>query len=134
TLSGLWGMYNGYEICEAAPVPGKEEYLDSEKYELRWRDWNAPGNIRAEITRLNQIRRANPALQHHRGTEVLSSSNPQVLFYCRATPQGDNMLLIAVSLDPHHPQESMVELPFWKLGLPDHGELAMEDLLHDRAF
>src|SRR5690606_42013717 len=55
--SGLWGMYSGFELCEAEPVPGKEEYLDSEKYQLRPRDWNAPGNIIAEIARLNRIRR-----------------------------------------------------------------------------
>ena len=49
TLSGLWGMYSGYELCEAAPLPGREEYLDSEKYEIKPRDWNAEGNIVAEI-------------------------------------------------------------------------------------
>ena len=61
-LSGLWGMYSGFEICEAAPLPGREEYLDSEKYEIRVRDFNAPGNIVAEITALNRIRRAHPGV------------------------------------------------------------------------
>ena len=51
TLSGLWGMYSGFEICEAAPLPGREEYLDSEKYEIRVSNYRAPGNIVAEITR-----------------------------------------------------------------------------------
>src|SRR6202023_3229933 len=60
TLSGLFGVYSGFELCEARPLPGREEYLASEKYEIRAWDWNAPGNIVAEITRLNQIRRANP--------------------------------------------------------------------------
>lgn len=134
TLSGLWGMYSGFEICEAAAVPGKEEYLNSEKYELRWRDWDQPGNIRAEITRLNRIRRDNPALQSHRGTRLLPSANPQVLFYARETPERDNVLLIAVSLDPNQPQETDVELPLWTFGLPDHAALAMEDLLYERSF
>ncbi len=71
TLSGLWGMYSGFELCEAAPLPGREEYLDSEKYEVRVRDWDAPGNITAEIAALNRIRRANPALQARSGPPLL---------------------------------------------------------------
>jgi len=67
TGSGLWGIYSGFELCEAEALPGGEEHADSEKYELRQRDWHAPGNIRAEIAQLNAIRRANPALQGHRG-------------------------------------------------------------------
>ncbi len=67
TLSGLWGVYSGFEICEAAALPGREEYLDSEKYEIRVEDFNAPGNIVGEISRLNRIRKANPALRSHLG-------------------------------------------------------------------
>ena len=64
TLSGLWGVYTGFELCEAAPLPGREEYLDSEKYEIRASATShAPGNIVAEITALNRIRKAHPALQ-----------------------------------------------------------------------
>nr|BFE89742.1 hypothetical protein GCM10020185_02780 [Pseudomonas brassicacearum subsp. brassicacearum] len=69
--SGLWGMYSGFELCESAPVPGKEEYLDSEKYEIRPRDFTAPGNIIAEIAQLNRIRRQNPALHTHLGLKNL---------------------------------------------------------------
>src|SRR3546814_9260761 len=68
--SGLWGMYSGFELCESAPVPGKEEYLDSEKYEIRPRDFTAPGNIIAEIAQLNRIRRQNPALHTHLGLTI----------------------------------------------------------------
>src|SRR6185437_14398851 len=67
TLSGLWGIASGFELCEAAALPGREEYLDSEKYAVKPRDWNAPGNIIAEIAQLNAIRRAEPALQTHLG-------------------------------------------------------------------
>src|ERR1700742_4931427 len=81
TLSGLWGVYSGFELCEAAPLPGREEYLDSEKYEVRVRDFNAPGNIVGEITALNRIRRANPALQSHLGVTFYPSSNGQVMAY-----------------------------------------------------
>ncbi len=66
-MSGLWGVYSGFEICEAAALPGREEYLDSEKYEIRVRDCNAPGNIVGEISQLNRIRKANPALHSHLG-------------------------------------------------------------------
>ena len=71
-LSGLWGMYSGFEICEAAPLPGREEYLDAEKYEIRVRDFNAPGNIVAEIAALNRIRREHPALQTPSRRGILS--------------------------------------------------------------
>ncbi len=71
TMSGLWGVYNGFELCEGAPLPGKEEYLDSEKYEIRAWDWNRPGNIVAEVTQLNHIRRRNPALQTHLGIKFI---------------------------------------------------------------
>src|SRR3546814_9637978 len=62
TLSSVYGIYNGFELCEGRPVPGKEEYLDSEKYEIKAWDYDRPGNIRAFITRVNRIRRENPAL------------------------------------------------------------------------
>src|SRR5690606_18895288 len=101
TMSGLWGVYSGFELCEGRPVPGKEEYLDSEKYEIRAWDLDRPCIIRAEFAQLNRIRRANPALHTHRGIEFLPCHNPNVLFYTKSTPQRDNVLLIAVSLDPH---------------------------------
>ena len=71
TLSSVYGIYSGYELCENAAVPGTEEYLDSEKYEIKVRDWNAPGNIREYVTRLNRIRRENPALHEYRNLRLL---------------------------------------------------------------
>ncbi len=71
TLSGLWGVYSGFEICEAAALPGREEYLDLEKYELRPRDDSTPGNIIAEISTLNRLRRSHPALQTHLNTKFI---------------------------------------------------------------
>jgi starch synthase (maltosyl-transferring) len=100
TGSGLWGIYNGFELCEAAPLPGTEEHADSEKYELRQRDLHAPGNIRAEIAQLNAIRRANPALQDHRGFHALACSTEGVLAYVRHSPLGSSVLLIIVNLEP----------------------------------
>jgi len=129
TLSGLWGMYNGFELCEGRALPGKEEYLDSEKYEIRAWDWDRPGNIVGEITRLNAIRRANPALHSHLGVRFLNAWNERVLYYEKATPTRDNVILVAVSLDPHGVQEAAFELPLWDWGLPDSGALAVEDLM-----
>ena len=131
--SGLWGMYSGFELCEAAALPGKEEYLDSEKYELRQRDWFAPGNIRAEITRLNQIRRNNPALQTHRGLTLAQSGNDRVLAFCKSTPGRGNFILAAISLDPFQPQDARIEAPFWLFGQADTGRLIAEDLLAESS-
>jgi starch synthase (maltosyl-transferring) len=129
TLSGLWGVYSGFEVCEGAPLPGREEYLDSEKYEIRIRDRNAPGNIVAEITKLNQLRRANPALQTHLGVTFYNAFNDRILLYGKRLPGGEDMVLVAVSLDPHNVQEATFELPLWEWKLPDHGSVYVEDLM-----
>jgi len=129
TLSGLWGVYSGFELCESAPLPGREEYLNSEKYEIRVRDHNAPGNIVAEITALNRVRKAHPALQSHLGVTFYNAFNDQVLLYGKRLPNTADMILVAVSLDPHTVQEAAFELPLWEWKLPDHGSLYVEDLM-----
>jgi starch synthase (maltosyl-transferring) len=134
TLSGLWGMYNGFELCEARPLPGKEEYLDSEKYEIRAWNWNSPGNIIAEISQFNRIRRSNPALQTHLGLQFHHADNDQVIFFSKATAQRDNVVLIAISLDPHAAQTATLELPLREFGLPDDGVLDAEDLFNGYRF
>ena len=131
TLSGLWGMYSGFELCEAVPIPGKEEYLDSEKYEIKPRDWNAPGNIVAEIAQLNAIRREQPALQSHLGIRFLRADNEQVLFFEKSAPGGRNRVLVAISLDPHHAQAADLHLPLADWGVGEDTPLTVEDLLHD---
>ena len=111
TLSGLWGVYNGFELCEGTPVPGKEEYLDSEKYQLRAWDWDRPGNIVAEITQLNAIRRRNPALHSHLGVTFLPASGEQVLFFEKASPDRANVVLVAVSMDARGTQYADLTVP-----------------------
>ena len=128
--SGLWGMYSGFELCESAPVPGKEEYLDSEKYEIRPRDFTAPGNIIAEIAQLNRIRRQNPALHTHLGLKIYNAWNDNILYFGKRTPDGSNFILVAVSLDPHNVQEANFELPLWEMGLPDDAQTQGEDLMN----
>ena len=129
TLSGLWGVYSGFELCEAAALPGREEYLDSEKYEIRPRDFSAPGNIVAEITLLNRLRKAHPALHSHLGVSFYNAFNDQVMVYGKRMPGAEGMVLVAVSLDPHQPQEAAFEVPLWEWRLPDDGAVDVEDLV-----
>jgi starch synthase (maltosyl-transferring) len=129
TLSGLFGVYNGFELCEAAAVPGREEYLDSEKYQIRAWDWERPGNIIAEIRVLNGLRRRNPALQTHLGVTFLPASDDAILFYEKATFDRSNVVLVAVCLDPHAAHEADIELPLWSWRIPDEGALEMDNLL-----
>ncbi|MEH3146694.1 MAG: DUF3416 domain-containing protein [Methylobacterium frigidaeris] len=129
TLSSVYGIYNGFELCEAAPVPGKEEYLDSEKYELKAWDYHRPGNIRDHIIRLNRIRRDNPALWDFRNVSFTAAGNDRILAYVRATPERDNVLFVMVNLDPRNRQECTYEVPLWEFGLPDDGAVEVEDLL-----
>jgi starch synthase (maltosyl-transferring) len=129
TLSGLWGVYSGFELCEGAPLPGREEYLDSEKYQIRAWDWNRPGNIVAEITALNRLRRRNPALQTHLGLRFLAAANDNITAFVKATPERDNVLLVAINLDPYHAQEALIELPLWAWGLPDDATIQVKDLI-----
>ena len=132
TLSGLWGVYNGFELCDAVPLPGREEYLDSEKYQLRAWDWDRPGNITAEIAQLNAIRRANPALQTHLGVTFLTTSSDQVLAFEKATPDRSNVVLVVINMDLHAPQSATVAVPFWRWPT-DPVALLATDLLADRT-
>jgi starch synthase (maltosyl-transferring) len=127
TLSPLYGIYSGFELCENAALPGREEYLDSEKYQFKQRDWNAPGNIKALIARLNKVRRDNPALQHLTNLRFHTAENEHILFYAKAS--GDNVLLVAVNLDPDNTQASAVEWPLWEYGLGWDSDYTVEDLL-----
>jgi starch synthase (maltosyl-transferring) len=134
TLSGLWGMYAGFELCEATPLPGREEYLDSEKYELRPRPSRAPGDIVDEITQLNHIRRAQPALQTHLGLTFHNAYNDNILYYSKSAPAYNDRLLVAVNLDPFAAQEADFEVPLWLFGLADSDSITVEDLLDGRHF
>jgi starch synthase (maltosyl-transferring) len=134
TLSGLWGVYSGFEICEAAPLPAREEYLDSEKYEIRPRNYAAPGNIVAEITALNRIRRQHPALQSHLGVTFYPAHNDQVILYGKRDPFDGSMVLVAVSFDPHIAQEAAIEVPLWEFGLGDQAAISVTDLMRGESF
>ena len=131
TLSGLWGVYSGFELCEATAAAGEARNIsNSEKYQLRAWDWDRPGNIVAEITRLNRIRRAQSgaADASRRHASTTPSTMPSC-YYAKATPDRSNVLLVAVSLDPHQRAGGRFEAPLWEWGLRDNGALEVEDLL-----
>ena len=134
TLSSVYGIYNGFELCEAEPYPGKEEYLNSEKYELKAWDDDRPGNIREHIVKLNRIRRDNPALWDFRNIVFTAAYNDEIVAYAKVTPEGDNCIFVMVNLDPRSRQECTYEVPLWLLGEPDDGAVEVEDLLQGYAF
>jgi starch synthase (maltosyl-transferring) len=130
TLSPLYGIYSGYELLEGTPVRhGSEEYLDSEKYQIRQRNYATPGNLDEEIRLLNRIRRAERALQRQENVQFLASENPNILFYRRASVDGSADILVAANLDPHAPHHTMVTVPLRDLGLGEHDAYEVEDLL-----
>ena len=134
TLSGLWGIYSGFELCEHEAIPGREEYKDSEKYEIKPRDWKKQGNIIGEISALNALRRREPALQSHLNIKFYNAFNDQILYYAKTAPGRSDRVLVMVNLDPYHAQTCTFEVPLWEWGLPDEGSLAVEDLLYGYRF
>ncbi|TVQ34726.1 MAG: alpha-1,4-glucan--maltose-1-phosphate maltosyltransferase [Geminicoccaceae bacterium] len=134
TLSTLWGVYSGFELTEGRPLPGKEEYLDSEKYEIKAWDWNRIGHIREDIRLLNTIRRENPAFWSFTNLTFHEAWNDQVMVYSKITPSLDNAVLIAVNLDPHVAQGCQFEVPLWQFGLHDDASIDVEDLVTGARF
>ncbi len=134
SLAGNYGVYSGFELCEAQPIPGKEEYLNSEKYEIRAWDWDREGNIRADVTLINRLRRTHPALQQFTNLTFYNAWNDEILYYGKATPDQDDFVLFAVNLDPHNAQSAHFEVPLWEFGLPDDASIAVEDLISGKRF
>jgi starch synthase (maltosyl-transferring) len=129
TLSSVYGIYSGFELCEGTPLPGREEYMDSEKYEIKAWDWDRPGNIRPLVTRLNAVRRANPALHEYDNLRFYGADNDSVLFYGKMTPDLTNLVFVAVSLDPFSPQESPLHFPLDQMGIGWNDPWEVEELL-----
>ncbi len=129
TLSPLYGIYSGFELCENGALPGREEYLDSEKYQYKERDWNAPGNIKDWIARLNKIRKENRALQLYTNLRFHDAENDAILFYSKMTAARDNIILVVVNLDPHRKQNSFVYVPIENFGQMESDVYRVQDLL-----
>lgn len=135
TLSPSYGIYSGYELCENVPVrPGSEEYLDSEKYQLRQRAWDQPGNLSDYIATVNRARRENPALHELTNLRFHDPGNPQMVAYSKATAAGDNRVLIVANLDPFIPQECTVVLDGSVLGLSDNSTYRVHDLITGQSW
>jgi starch synthase (maltosyl-transferring) len=127
TLSSLYGIYSGYELCENAALPEREEYLDSEKYEIRVRDWGAAGNINAQIAQINRIRRENAALQDWRNVTFYRADDEQVIFYGKQTE--DHVLFVAVNLDPFAAHDPLLWVPTGDFEIADDEPYELEELL-----
>jgi starch synthase (maltosyl-transferring) len=129
TLGASYGIYSGFELCENVPVrPGSEEYLDSEKYQVKVRDWHSPDSLAPLITRLNQVRREHPSLQYDRGLQFYDTDNPSLLCYAKRSPDGRDLLLMVVNLDPHNMQHGFVQAPVGDIA-DRGGVFTVEDLL-----
>jgi len=136
TLSASYGIYGpAYELCENRPrEPRSEEYLDSEKYEIRHRDLDGPGGLRDFITRVNAARRDNSALQFDWSLRFHPVSNDQLICYSKTAADRAAAVLMVVNLDPHHTQSGWVDLNLAELG-SDAGEVfQVHDLLSDARY
>jgi starch synthase (maltosyl-transferring) len=134
TASPTWGVYAGFELFEHVAVrPGSEEYLDSEKYQVRLRDWDAAvaegRTLAPYLTRLNEIRRAHPALQQLRNLTVHSSEDESILVFSKSARGGDadDTVLVVVNVDPHAVRETTVHLNMPALGLDWHEHAEVHD-------
>jgi starch synthase (maltosyl-transferring) len=128
TLSPAYGIYNGFELCENTPLPGREEYLNSEKYEYKIWDWDRPGNIKEDIRRLNRCRHGNPALRGFTNLRFLDCADPNILAYAKLSADRTAWAIVAVNLDPAGLHESEVELPLAEFGRARDAELALQEI------
>jgi starch synthase (maltosyl-transferring) len=136
TLGSSYGIYGpAFELIEHAPrEPGSEEYLDSEKYQVRTWNLDRPDSLRYLIARVNAIRRDNPALQHNDTLSFATAENDQLIAYIKATSDGANTLLVVVNLDPHHRQAGWVEIDLKALALEADTPYQVHDLLTDARY
>ncbi len=136
TMTPSWGMYAGYELYEHLPIAeGKEEYRDSEKYEIKVRDWDGAAKkgvtLAPFITQLNEIRRKNIALQRLRNLHFHPTDSDQIIAYSKR--EGDNLVLVVVNLDGFHAQETIIHWDMWALGI-DKESFEVLDLLDKKSY
>ncbi len=136
TLGPSYGIYGpAFELCDNRPLaPGKEEYLDSEKYEIRSWEVNRPDSLRGLIARVNQIRRDNPAFRANHNLRFHDVDNEQIIAYSKSCEDGSNLVLVVVNLDPHYRQSGFVTLPLQELGLDPYQPYQVHDLLTDARY
>ncbi|MGH9404184.1 MAG: alpha-1,4-glucan--maltose-1-phosphate maltosyltransferase [Terriglobia bacterium] len=136
TLGANYGIYGpAFELCENAPLtPGREEYLNAEKYEIRYWNLEQPGNLSVLLARVNRARRENPALQRDLGLRFHFTDNDQIIAYTKSTGDNSNVVLVVVNLDPHNTQSGWVTLPLESLGLSAYDPYQVHDLLTDARY
>ena len=127
---GIYGPVYEYMVHEA--VPGKEEYWDSEKYEIRHWNWEKRNKLTHVITKVNQARKDNPALQTLHNISFCALENDQLLAWFKQT--GDNSLLMVANLDPYHTQSGWVQVPLAKIGLREGDEFRVNDLVTGNTY
>ncbi len=132
TLSSIYGIYSGFEFCENVPVKqGSEEYLNSEKYEIRPRDYSRRDTLIPLISKINSIRRSNLAFHLYKNLEFVEVNNPQVIGYYKYTDDYSNIVICFVSLNPYQDEEATVEIPVQRFGLSEDSKYSMKDLIKD---
>ncbi len=136
TLGASYGIYGpAFELCENTPrEPGSEEYLNSEKYEIKHRDLDSPWSLKDFISRVNLIRRENPALQSDANLRFHETDNPTIICYSKSTDDLSNIILVVVNLDAFHTQAGWVTIDLESLGLPTTQVFQAHDLLSDARY
>ena len=129
---GIYGPTFALYINEA--MPDKEEYINSEKYELKFWDWDKPGNLRDVITRVNKVRRENPCLQATRNIEFYETDNDHLICYGKFTENLSNIILVVANLDSFHTQSGWLTVPIKKLGIEPGQSYLVHDLLGDDKY
>jgi starch synthase (maltosyl-transferring) len=136
TLGPSYGIYGPpYELCENRPLaPDREEYLDSEKFEVRYWDVDRPDSLRQLISRVNQARRENTAFQSNHNLRFHAADNEQIIAYSKSNADESNQVLVVVNLDPHHKQSGFIDLPLDELGIDARQPYQAHDLLTDARY
>jgi starch synthase (maltosyl-transferring) len=135
TLSSNYGIYGPpFELCVREAIPGREEYLDAEKFEIKAWDWKKPGQLRDFIARVNRIRKENPALQTTWNLKFFEVENEYLLFYGKATEDLSNIVWVVVNLDPFHTQSGWVRVPLRDLGIDPDQPYLVHDLLGEEKY
>jgi starch synthase (maltosyl-transferring) len=136
TLAASYGIYGpAFELCENRPLaPGSEEYLNSEKYEIRHWELDRPDSLKELIARVNRIRRENPALHQNHNLQFHRLDNDQLIAYSKSSEDESNLILVVVNLDPYHKQSGWLELPLESFGLSPDQSFQVHDLLSDGRY
>jgi len=135
TLGASYGIYSGFELAENEPVrPGSEEYRDSEKYQLRVRNFDDPRSLAELIARVNGIRQQHPALRRDWGLRFHATDNDQLICYSKRSEDGTDLMLMVVNLDPHSMQHGFIQLPLADWGLAPDGTVEVTDLITQERY